>query len=148
MTEPPARSRLAVEVALALKQVQHQKSLAIDSELSRHGSSMAQWAALRSIEQNPGLNSRDLARLAFQTDQSFGALLAKLADAGLITRTPGPRKSLRHQLTSAGEKLLAETMTTVERSLESQFTGLDDEQLATLLELLTIIAARIELPSQ
>lgn len=48
--------------------------------------SVVQWDALRHLHQNPGASLHDLARLTFQTDQSFGSLAARMIDRGLIER--------------------------------------------------------------
>jgi DNA-binding MarR family transcriptional regulator len=140
MSKRKTRIDLAVEAALLLKRVQHQKSLAVDGVLVRQGSSMAQWTALRTIAENPDLNSHALAALAFQTDQSFGALLSKLASLGLIERVPGARKSLTHSLTSEGEALLSSSSPTVQQELERQLAPLDDDDLRSLIRLLTKLA--------
>lgn len=130
----------AVQAVLLLKRVQHQKSLALDATLGAVGSTIAQWSALRSIQRHPGLNSHALAALAFQTDQSFGAVLSKLAMAGLIERVPGPRKSLTHFLTPGGESLLRATEPLVESALEDQLSPLNEQEVENLITLLSRLA--------
>lgn len=140
MTPEPIRGAIEVEVALLLKRVQHQKSLALDSRLASHGTNMAQWAALRNISLNPGFSSHSLALLAFQTDQSFGALLARLAELGWIERAPGERKSLSQTLTAEGKDVLLTSMATVADALAHELAPLDDDELKLLLSLLKKLA--------
>ena len=42
--------------------------------------SLVQWDALRHMDRNPGASLHDLAQLTFQTDQSFGALAARMEE--------------------------------------------------------------------
>jgi DNA-binding MarR family transcriptional regulator len=142
MDAATSRVALATEAALLLKRVQHQKNVALDAVLIREGSSMSQWNALRTIAENPDSTSHGLAGLAFKTDQSFGALLAKLADLGLVERAPGARKSLTHSLTPQGESVLALCSPVVQGELERQLAPLSDDELSTLVGLLTKLADR------
>lgn len=144
--DPVDRRGAEVEVALLLKRAQHRKSVALDVALSRHGTNMAQWAALRSIQMNPGLSSHALALLAFQSDQSFGALLVRLADLGWIERIPGPRRSLTHILTGEGESVLNASMGTVQLALEEEMAPLSNADLSALTGILEKLHG--ELPAE
>lgn len=111
-------TRTAEEVALLVKRLQHRHHRALTAALAPLGISLVQWDTLRHLSRNPDASLHDLAKLTFQTDQSFGSLAARMAERGLIERVPGPGRAVRHRLTgrgeelrAAGEKLHAETIT-------------------------------------
>jgi DNA-binding MarR family transcriptional regulator len=95
-----------------------------------------QWDALRHIARHPDSSSHELAQLTFQTDQSFGALAARLAGQGLIERKAGPGRAIRHRLTPAGEKLLLAGNAVVDEVLAESFSALTLADRKALHELL------------
>jgi DNA-binding MarR family transcriptional regulator len=88
------------------------------------------------LDQNPGASLHDLARLTFQTDQSFGTLASRLIERGLIERLPGPGRAVRHRLTDKGLKLRLAGEEIVAGVLASSFAVLTPSQLASFDRLL------------
>src|ERR1700740_1882605 len=86
----------------AVKRLQHKHHRALDARLVEIGTTLAQWDALRAIDQHPESSSHKLAGMTFQTDQSFGALANRMVDRGLIERVAGGGRVLLHRLTPAG----------------------------------------------
>jgi DNA-binding MarR family transcriptional regulator len=126
------------EVGLLVKRVQHRHHRALTAALADLGVSLVQWDTLRHLHQNPGASLHDLAQLAFQTDQAFGTLAARMVERGLIERAPGPGRAIRHRITDRGETVRAEGARRVAALFDRSFAGLDDEQrdqLGMLLEL-------------
>jgi DNA-binding MarR family transcriptional regulator len=95
-------TRALQEIALSVKQLHSQHQRALNGRLAPLDVSLVQWEALRHLDLNPGASLHDLAELTAQTDQSFGALAARLIDRGLIERIPGPGRAVRHRLTDKG----------------------------------------------
>jgi DNA-binding MarR family transcriptional regulator len=119
--------------------MQHHR--AANAALAELGISLVQWDALRHLDQNPGASLHDLARLTFQTDQSFGALAARLEAHGLIERVPGPGRAVRPRLTARGRQLRKAGGRIVDRVLAESFAPLTATQRATFDKLLQLLVA-------
>jgi DNA-binding MarR family transcriptional regulator len=124
------------EIGLSVKRLQVRHHRAANAGLAPLGLSLTQWDALRHLHRNPGASLNDLARLTFQTGQSFGALAARMIDRGLIERVPGPGRAVRHRLTERGEELRVAGQHVLDEVLAASFGSLDAEQLATFDALL------------
>ena len=120
----------------AIKQVQHRHHRMLDQALRNIGSSLAQWDALRAIDQHPEASSHQLAVLTFQTDQAFGELAARMVRQGWITRQTGKGRAVKHQLTPEGESILAQGHPLVSAVLEETFGPLTEPERQTLGQLL------------
>lgn len=73
-----------------VKRLQMQHHRAANKALEPFGLTIVQWDALRHLRANPGAPLHDLAVLMFQTDQSKGALAARLVSGKFVRRVPGP----------------------------------------------------------
>ncbi len=129
------------EVGLAVKRLQARHHRAIDAELAPLDISLVQWDALRHLAENPDASLHALALLTFQTDQSFGALAARMIDRGLIERVPGPGRPVHHRLTDKGHALQRTGGEVVERVLTDSFSPLTPTQLQTFETLLQRLLA-------
>lgn len=118
------------ETGLAVKQLQMRHGRKIDAELAPRGITLVQWDALRHLERNPGASLHDLARLTFQTDQSFGALAGRMIERGLIERVPGPGRAIRHRITERGDELRRIGEEIVDDVLSASFAALTPQELA------------------
>src|SRR6195952_5450714 len=127
---------LPQEVGLSVKRLQMQHHRAANARLAPLDISLVQWDALRHLSENPGASLHELARLTFQTDQSFGALAGRMIERGLIERVPGPGRAVRHQLTVKGEELRQDGDDIVRQVVTESFAPLSDAELATLDTLL------------
>ena len=126
-------------VGLLVKRLQMQHHRAANAALAALDISLVQWDALRHLEANPGASLHDLAVLTFQTDQSFGALAARMEARGLIERVPGPGRAVRHRLTAKGEQVRKEGSALVESVLQESFAPLTPTQLQSLHKLLHLL---------
>jgi DNA-binding MarR family transcriptional regulator len=98
---------------------------------------------IRIIGRSPGISQRDLAARLGIGQSRVVALLDRLEQAGLSTRTrrPGDRRVQEVELTDAGRALLANLRRAAEAQ-EAQLTdGLDDQRKAALHELLSELVA-------
>ena len=123
----------------AVKRLQHKHHRALEARLVEIGTTLAQWDALRAIDQNPESSSHKLAGLTFQTDQSFGALANRMVDRGLIERVAGGGRVLLHRLTREGRAMLEQGHAIADGVLAESFaplTAAQRKQLQGLLDLL------------
>jgi DNA-binding MarR family transcriptional regulator len=129
-------TRSMQDTGLSVKRLQMQHHRAANTELASIGVTLVQWDALRHLDQHPGASLHDLAQLTFQTDQSFGALAARMEAGGLIERVDGPGRAVRHRLTDKGKRLRDAGGEIVDRVLATSFAPLTRPELATLDALL------------
>jgi DNA-binding MarR family transcriptional regulator len=134
-------TRKLQQIGLAVKRLQMRHHRAANAELAVLDISLVQWDALRHLDENPGASLHDLAQLTFQTDQSFGALAARMIDRGLIERVPGPGRAVQHRLTDKGRRLCQAGDEIVDRVVAQSFAGLTPEQLQTFDDLLIRLLA-------
>jgi len=127
------------DTGLLVKRLQMQHPRAANAALSALDISLVQWDALRHLKANPGASLHDLAVLTFQTDQSFGALAARMEARGLIERVAGPGRAVRHRLTAKGEQVRKEGSALVESVLQESFAPLTPTQLQSLHKLLHLL---------
>src|ERR1700712_1191771 len=120
------------DTGLSVKRLQMQHHRAANAGLASIGVTLVQWDALRHLEQHPGASLHDLAQLTFQTDQSFGALAARMEAGGLIERVDGPGRAVRHRLTDKGKRLREQGGQIVDRVLAVSFAPLTEPELAML----------------
>lgn len=133
-------TRLA-DLGRAIKQLQTRHHRAIETRLTAIGSSLAQWDAIRAIHRNPGATSHALATYTFQTDQSFGALAARMLEKGLVRRTEGKGRAVGYELTAAGAEILAVGTKIADDVLTASFASLDEAERETLSTLLNRLLA-------
>jgi DNA-binding MarR family transcriptional regulator len=119
------------DLGLGVKRLQMRHHRQANAALAALDISLVQWDALRHLDQNPGASLHDLALLTFQTDQSFGALAARMESAGLIERIGGPGRAVRHRLTAKGAKLRVAGGEILDSVLAESFSRLTSEQRET-----------------
>ena len=129
-------TRTLQDIGLSVKRLQMRHHRALNAGLASLGISLVQWDALRHLDHNPGASLHDLARLTFQSDQSFGALAGRMIDRGLIERVPGPGRAVRHRLTDKGRALRRAGDQIVDRVFADSLAPLTPEQLASFDTLL------------
>lgn len=130
------------DVGLAVKKLQWLHHRTASVRLAALGLSLPQWDVLRNLSLQDDVSLHDLAQLTFQTDQSMGALAARMVRAGLIERVPGPGRAVRHQLTADGRRLYEQGRPVFEGVLDESLGVLTPRQLATLHRLLSTAYAR------
>ena len=132
-------TRSIQDTGLAIKRLQMQHHRAANAALAAIDITLVQWDALRHLDQHPDASQHDLAQLTFQTDQSFGALAARMEVRGLIKRVDGPGRAVRHRLTAKGKRLREQGGALMEQVLQRSFEPLTAQQLATLDGLLQLL---------
>jgi DNA-binding MarR family transcriptional regulator len=130
----PASERLGSHLKRAEQALNATKA----AVLKPAGLTVAQYAALLHLSDNPGISAAALARLCGVTPPTMNTVLKNLQDRDLITRSPHEwhRNVLETRLTDAGRAVMAEADTAavrVERALAAEFTDAEREALTGLL---------------
>ena len=134
------------EVGLAVKRLQWRHHRTANVRLAALGLSLVQWDVLRHLTAEPEASLHDLALLTFQTDQSMGALAARMIKRGLLVRAQGPGRAVRHRLTERGEEARLAGGELLDDLLGETLGTLSPTQLDQLHELLTLAAGGGDVP--
>ena len=128
-TEPATASALAARLRLAVARTARRLR-----QEAGTGLTPTALAALGSIERHGPLTPSDLAARERVQRPTVTGVLARLEEAGLVTRTPDPadRRSALVALTPAGAELLAEARTRKDAFLAHRLERLDAADRATL----------------
>jgi DNA-binding MarR family transcriptional regulator len=134
--EPSCSAFLVRQAWLSMRSV-------VGDALSAHGISVAQYAALMLLAEQPGMSAAHLARCMASARQSTNELLTGLERAGLVDRRPHETDRRAHQvwLTDAGIERLAAAAPVV-RGVEKRLSeGFEPEELAVVQAWLTRMVA-------
>ncbi|MFF8941204.1 MarR family winged helix-turn-helix transcriptional regulator [Streptomyces sp. NPDC014864] len=134
MTSMPASERLGSHIKRAEQALNATKT----AVLRPAGLTVAQYAALLHLSDNPGISAAALARLCGVTPPTMNTVLKNLQDRALIERTPHEwhRNVLETRLTDEGRVVMADAdarAVRVERALAAEFTDGERETLTRLL---------------
>lgn len=126
-------------VAYQLKRAQHAVRLALDAELDKIGLSLAQYATLAALKEQPEGSNADLARLCFVTPQTMNALLASLVEERLVQRRRHPThgRIITLRLTEKGTRSLGEANRVAEEVERQMVAGISHQERKRLLNVLT-----------
>lgn len=121
--------------------------LLIDETVRRHGLSTPQYTAMSVIARRAGLSSAQLARRAFVTPQAMHSIVAELAAAGLVERTPSPShaKVLHTRLSARGRKLLEACDADVDVIEQQLLSALSPVQLDEFRAALSALVTRLSM---
>jgi DNA-binding MarR family transcriptional regulator len=129
-----------VDIAMLLRRTQLRKQMACEAALARVGMTLPQWGMLYAIATEPDASTHALAQFTGQSDQSAGAVVARLEQRGLLERRPGVGKAILHRITPEGSKLVRRCDTIVEDVMSRLLAGVTDRTLRTLRTSLQSIA--------
>jgi DNA-binding MarR family transcriptional regulator len=134
-----------------LKRAQMALHQAMARALDPHGLTVAQYAVLSALAEEPGLSNADLARRAFVTPQSMNKFLRDLEKQQLVVRQPHPGhgRVLQATLTPEGRRVAAAAaaaVDTLERRMLAGLSPQDQDQLAKALS--SCIGALTQLPGK
>ncbi|MCA6095111.1 MarR family transcriptional regulator [Streptomyces cinnamoneus] len=130
----PPDSRLGLDI----KRAEHALMSAKSGAVKAADLTVAQYAALLALAQNPGMSAAALARACLVTPQAMTAVLKNLEGRGLIERSAHPwhQKMLETRLTDAGRQaveLADRQAVRIERRLADAFTEEERDSLRALL---------------
>jgi DNA-binding MarR family transcriptional regulator len=129
-----------VDVAMLLRRAQLRKQMACEAALAQAGLTLPQWGMLYAVATEPDSSTHALALCIGQSDQSAGAVVARLEQRGLLDRRPGVGKAILHRITPDGEELVRRCNTLVEDAMTQVLAGLSDRSLRALRTSLRSIA--------
>lgn len=132
------------DVGLAVKRLQWRHHRDANTRLAPLGLSLAQWDVLRHLQARPEASLHELAELTFQTDQSMGALAARMVERGLLERRTGPGRAVRHALTAEGTRLRQAGGVELNAVLADTLGRLTPQQLTDLQHLLAVATSTDE----
>ncbi|MFJ7496777.1 MarR family winged helix-turn-helix transcriptional regulator [Streptomyces sp. NPDC097727] len=130
----PADERLGLDIKRAEQVLMAAKGAALKSlDLT-----VAQYAALFGLADNPGISGAALARACLVTPQAMTAVLKNLEERGLVTRTAHPwhQKVLETRLTDVGAEALDladQQAVRIERRIVEELTPEERDTLKGLL---------------
>ncbi|MFI9581997.1 MarR family winged helix-turn-helix transcriptional regulator [Streptomyces sp. NPDC052236] len=132
--EMPPGERLGLDIKRTEQALMAAKSAALKGS----GLTVAQYAALLVLAENPGISGAALARTCLVTPQAMAAVLKTLEERGLIMRSAHPwhQKMLETRLTDVGRetvRLADEQAVRIERRLADEFTAEERDMLRALL---------------
>lgn len=129
-----------VDVAVLLRRAQLRKQMACEAALARVGMTLPQWGILMAVTAEPDSSTHALALFTGQSDQSAGAVVARLEQRRLLERRPGVGKAILHRITPEGDELARRCNTIVEDVMTRLLADLPDGTLQTLRTSLQSIA--------
>lgn len=131
-----------------LKQVDAAMRGAMDERLRGHGLTVAQYACLELLSENPGLSNAELARGAFVSRQAMNTVLRGLLDAGLVERPAAVEhgRARPSRLTESGTALLSAARADIMDVEERLVAGLSNRRRRDLLTGLGQMARNLSKP--
>ncbi|WP_345352194.1 MarR family transcriptional regulator [Rhodococcus olei] len=132
---------LASDLSLAVVRLsRHLRGRRADSPVS-----LTQLSALASLDEHGPMTPGGLAAKERVQPPSMTRVIASLADAGMVARTPHPTdgRQIIVSLTDAGHALLADETSAREKWMTAQLAVLDDEQLEVLRQSIDIIGGMV-----
>ena len=129
-----------IEVAVLLRRAQLRKQMACEMELAEVGMTLPQWGMLLAVTSLPDSSTHALALFTGQSDQSAGAVVARLEQRGLLKRRAGGGRAILHRITPAGEDLARRCDTIVAGVMDQLLAGLSDADRQGLAASLVAIA--------
>jgi DNA-binding MarR family transcriptional regulator len=121
-----------VDIAMLLRRAQLRKQLACEAALAEAGLTLPQWGMLYAVAIEPDCSTHALALFIGQSDQSAGAVVARLEQRGLLERRPGAGKAILHRITPDGEELVRRCNAIVEDVMAGLTAGLTGRDLLAL----------------
>ena len=127
------------QVGYLVKQLQQEVRAAMDGALADHGTTMATYAAMAALAEDPGLSNAELARRCFVTPQTMNRVVRDLTEEGLVVRAPAPDhgRILRTELSDEGRARVAacgQDVDAVQERMLRDLASAEVEVLTSLLE--------------
>jgi DNA-binding MarR family transcriptional regulator len=140
------RGGVEQQIGYLVKRVQQALRGIMERALREHKVTLAQYAALSVLQNQPGLSNAELARRSFVTAQTMNQVLAGLERSGLVERTahPGHGRVMQIRLTEDGERLLAQCHDATAGIHERMLAGLPVGERDRLRALLIRCAEQLE----
>jgi DNA-binding MarR family transcriptional regulator len=129
-----------IEIAVLLRRAQLRKQTSCEAELAQWEMTLPQWGMLNAVAANPDSSTHALALLTGQSDQSAGAVVARLEQRGLLARRSGRGKAILHQATAEGAEMLKACDHSVAQTMRAALSDFSKDELGALHDLLKRLA--------
>ncbi|MCM5508081.1 MULTISPECIES: MarR family winged helix-turn-helix transcriptional regulator [Vibrio] len=116
-----------------------------DTELKKHGLTLALWPTLMCLWEEEGVTQRDIAQKSKVENSTTTRTLDKLENLGLVKRQPDPnsRRAFRIYLTDEG-RALKETLVPIPMAINQKLlSSLDPEERDEIIRLLQKMVAAV-----
>ncbi|GLQ30400.1 MarR family winged helix-turn-helix transcriptional regulator [Litoribrevibacter albus] len=123
-----------------------QASKMFDTELKKHGLTIALWPTLMCLWEEEGVTQRDIAIKSKVENSTTTRTLDKLEKLALVERRPDPasRRSFRIYLTEKG-KALKDTLLPIPVAVNQELLSvLDEQEQAQLIQLLKKMVSSVQ----
>lgn len=147
MLEPNSRKRF---VALKLSVISRQLRLRFDQSIKKRGVTRAKWTLIAAVSSRPGATQRAIATMLEVTEVTAGRLIDRLCADGYLERrdNPNDRRGYCVYLTPAAQPVLDHMDDVAQLHEDETFANLNDNDLAKLDELLSVIAQNLAISHQ
>lgn len=116
-----------------------------DTELKKHGLTLALWPTLMCLWEEEGVTQRDIAQKSKVENSTTTRTLDKLENLGLVERQPDPnsRRAFRIYLTDEG-RALKETLVPIPMAINQKLlSSLEPEERGEIIRLLQKMVAAV-----
>ncbi|AIS57585.1 MarR family transcriptional regulator [Vibrio coralliilyticus] len=116
-----------------------------DTELKKHGLTLALWPTLMCLWEEEGVTQRDIAQKSKVENSTTTRTLDKLENLGLVERQPDPnsRRAFRIYLTDEG-RALKETLVPIPMAINQKLlSSLEPEERDEIIRLLQKMVAAV-----
>ncbi|NOH60812.1 MarR family transcriptional regulator [Vibrio sp. RE88] len=116
-----------------------------DTELKKHGLTIALWPTLMCLWEEEGVTQRDIAQKSKVENSTTTRTLDKLENLGLVERQPDPnsRRAFRIYLTDEG-RALKETLVPIPMAINQKLlSSLESEERDEIIRLLQKMVAAV-----
>ncbi len=129
---------LALKLFVVLSRAANAVSAHADADVSRHGLSLAEFAALEALYHKGDLLVGELQRKVLKSSGGITYVVDRLQEKGLAERKPcpGDRRAVYAGITEAGRELMDRIFPLHADALESALGGLTKDEKRTAIDLL------------
>lgn len=112
----------------------HAMRRSFDRRAAALGVTRAQWKVLFRLTREPGLRQVELADKLDVEPITLSRIIDRLAEAGLVERTPDPadRRAWRLQVTETAQPLIKKLRKLAEGLVDDAFKGLSNDELEVM----------------
>lgn len=141
--------QIAERLGSHIKRAEQALGTAKFAALKPAGLTVAQYAAMLSLSESPGISAAALARACGVTAPTMNTVLKNLQERGLIVRTPHAwhRNVLETRFTARGAAVMADAdgrAVRVERALAAEFSAEESALLKALLGRCVALLGQVE----
>lgn len=121
-------------VPFEIAETAHALRRSFDRRAATLGVTRAQWKVLFRLSRQPGLRQVELADKLDVEPITLSRIVDRLAEAGLVERTPDPadRRAWKLQVTETAQPLIAKLRILADGLIDDAFKGINEDDLARM----------------